>query len=455
MSSSVASASGVTYTVSFVPATPATNIGGIVIDFCTDTPIIGNSTCTTPSGMTVGGSISNLTGVGALGTVTANNSSRNDIVDSNSTPATVSSATTTSSNITSNSQTTFTVTSSAAYPAASSTNPASWFYITISTETMQVTNVSGSTWTVVRGALGSTALSSISSGATISQPPIAFTITGNTNPSVTGSLYARIYTFTTASAATTFAAGSYSSGSYSTASASIIDAGGDALYITSSISITAKVQEYLQFCIYTAQGTSGTSPNSPCSQTGSSVTLGQNSQGVLSTSNPSVDSSTRFDVATNATGYAAITFTGTPLRLGATSNYIEASSVSGTGSTGNTAYASSAGTNQFGLCVAAATGTYAASGYSSTDLQLTSLPNGNNTYNNASCPTTWAQYQTSTSASYGFNITQLATTYGDLLAMQHPGTGSTGIISFLANVSPTQVAGIYTTSLNFVASGTY
>jgi hypothetical protein len=170
---------------------------------------------------------------------------------------------------------------------------------------------------------------------------------------------------------------------------------------------------------------------------------------VLSIANAYVDSSTRFDVATNATGYVAITFTGTPPSNG--SVLVENSTVSGTGSSSTTAYASTVGTNQFGLCAIAAGGAYQATGYTSTNL---SFPNA--TYNSASCPTVEASSSTySGSATFGLNIPQAGSIFGDLLAVEQPGVGSTGLISFLGNVGTSTPAGSYSTTFNFVASGTY
>ena len=53
MSSSTAGATNTTYLISFTAATTAT-LKGIVVDFCDNTPIIGDSTCTAPTGFTVG-----------------------------------------------------------------------------------------------------------------------------------------------------------------------------------------------------------------------------------------------------------------------------------------------------------------------------------------------------------------------------------------------------------------
>ncbi len=451
-----------TYQVSFVPATPAASIQAIVVDFCSDSPIYNSSTCFTPSGMTIGNlnscpiqtSVGNISGISGTLFSSSFGCSYNRaayIAGDGGTGFVPLSATTLASPfITSTGQTSFNVSSSSSYPAASSTNPSSWFYVSIPStgETMQVTNISGTVWTVNRGALGTSAAIA-GSAVSLSQPPIAFSIFGNTNPTSTGPLYARIYTFSNYINGFNFGTATASSGiltvPYSTVATSNIDGGGVALYITSPLIINSKVQEFLQFCIYTASG----GPVAPCSLSGSTVTLG-NSSGILSMSSAYVDSTTRFDAETNASAYAAITFTGAPLSNG--SLFIENSTLSGTGTVATTAYTSTLGTDQFGLCVAVASTQQ--TGENSANLTLP-----NNTYNGTgggACPATWATSAVYAGSSvFGLNIAQANSVYGDLLAIQKPGQGSTGVISFLGNVAASQLAGIYTTTFNFVATGTY
>ncbi len=460
----------VSASVQFVPAS-TTAIQAIVIDFCTDSPLYNSSSCVTPTGMSIGASGSSVLSIGTITGLTtptalynspytysiANNTSRNDLIIQNQSGSGSTLATTGSIATINNSQTSITVTNYASYPTAVTGSPNTYFYINIPStgETMQVTNTSSGTWTVTRGAL-STTPTATSGSVAISQAPIAFTVYGITNPSSAGALYARIYTFSNYSQAASFASAQATAGvlgspgvPYSSVATYNIDGGGVALYITTSLTITAKVQEYLQFCIYTA---SGTSSNSGCNLTGSSINLGNPSTGILSISNAYVDSETRFDVATNATGYAAVTFTGTPLSSG--SLIIENSTLSGTGSVATTGYASAVGTDQFGLCVNTLT---AENGTFSTN--SLSFPNAtyNSTGSPAACPTAYsvsAAYSGS-SAYFGFNIAQAGSVYGDLLALQKPGAEESGVISFLGNIAPSQLAGIYTTTLNFVATGTY
>jgi hypothetical protein len=61
ISDATPSATGVQYNVSFKPSTTA-NIGGIVVDICSDSPIIGNTTCAYPAAFSWGGATPTTTG---------------------------------------------------------------------------------------------------------------------------------------------------------------------------------------------------------------------------------------------------------------------------------------------------------------------------------------------------------------------------------------------------------
>ena len=70
MSSSNASATNTTYLISFTTATAAV-LKSIVVDFCDNTPIIGDATCTAPGGFTVGTPTATVTGLPSPGSWTA------------------------------------------------------------------------------------------------------------------------------------------------------------------------------------------------------------------------------------------------------------------------------------------------------------------------------------------------------------------------------------------------
>jgi len=263
--------------------------------------------------------------------------------------------------------------------------------------------------------------------------PISFTITNVTNPSTLGTFYARILTYDTQADANAYTSGSVPS-------TGILDAGGAALSTVQAITITSKVQEVITFCVYTVTF----DPGDCSAATGTAVALGNN-HGVLSTAGPFVDNTTKYDIQTNALHNVTIRFTGTVPTSG--SNVIEASTNSGMGATATSAYASASNSPQFGLCTWAAGGTTA---------NLTpSAP-----YNDSNCHSTTESATTGTpggtgGANFGFNIANASSTYGDVLATEAPGAYAQGEIAFIGNISNTTVAGIYQTTLTFIATGQY
>jgi hypothetical protein len=346
MSSSAASATGTSYKVSFnLISTGA--LQGIVVDFCGNDPIIGDTTCTLPTGFSI---------------------SASPAVSGQSTTAGCSLATFT---------------------------------------------------TVGQLNTNRTLTLTAASAITVTSPPCAasFTITTVTNPSaVNTTFYARIYTYATAAGATgyTVAAGG---GAY-------VDAGGIALSTAAQIVVTAKVQEQLSFCVYTLAN---------CGAGGTTVTLGTN--GVLSTSASYTDINTRYDIQTNATGGAAVYVKGGLLTSG--SNTIPALT---------TAATYTAGTSEFGIC------TWESSGTNLTPYTGTTLYSGGTS---GLCSGATTGSGTDHAALYYFGTNAISGTYGDEIANEVAGTTSTGTIPMMAGVSNTQVAGIYTTTLTFIAVGTY
>lgn len=339
MSSSAPSAASTTYAVSFTTATTGT-IAGIVVDFCSNDPIIGDA-CTAPTGFTVG-------------TPTVSGQSAN-----------ISTLTT-----------------------AASANTG---------RTLELTGT----------------------GASVpSSSVVSFNLTTATNPSAANTtFYARIFTFATTGAVTTWA--STADGSSTTG---VVDAGGIALSTTVALTITAKVQEQLTFCIYTGAN---------CAAGGTAVALGD-THGVLSSSGPYVDKSTHYDVATNASSGVAIRVQGSTLTAG---------SFTIPGMTSATT--SSAGTSQFGMCT-----------YESSGSAITPVSN----YNTNCSSTTQTAGTGSTGGAGTSNFyfpAAVSTTYGDVIANVVAGASSTGIVAFLGNISLTQQAGIYTTALKFIATGTF
>lgn len=292
---------------------------------------------------------------------------------------------------------------------------------TVATSGGANTGLSGS-WTPATDNSGRTFSMTNGSGGSVSASTnVVFTITSMTNPStVNQTFYARIFTFATSGAVATWlgtADGSSATG--------VVDSGGLALSTAAQITVTAKVQETLTFCVYTGVN---------CAAGGTSVALGD-TNGVLSTAGAFVDKNTKYDVATNAASGVTIRF-----KAG-----LPTSGANTIASIGTSATSSSAGTSQFGLC------TYESSGSGLT----AAAP-----YDNGNCSGTTQTAGTGSTggtgtAQFAFDTSPAATTYGDDLATKTAGNSSTGIIAYVGNVSPTQPAGIYTNTFTFIATGTY
>lgn len=303
--------------------------------------------------------------------------------------------------------------------------------VTSSATTSAVTGPSNGTFTVYSNAsplivlVDSTASTSVVSGTVVN-----FTLSGITNPNYSActggtvpncTFYARVFTYTTPAGAEA-----------NTGGATIgtpTDAGGIALSTNAQITITSKVQEQLSFCVYTSAA---------CTTGGAAVALG-NTNGVLSSSGPYVDKNTKYDISTNAAHGAIVRMEGGTLTSG--SSTITA--------IGSTATASSAGSAQFGMC------NYESSGSNLTMSAYATY------YSGGTCQaqTTQTAGTGSTggagSATFGFNTTNTLSTYGDPISADAAGGVSTGTIAFIANIPTTQTAGIYTTTLTFIATGTY
>lgn len=360
MSSSAAGATDVTYDVSFVTATAA-SLGGMVIEFCANSPIIGD-TCTAPTGF---------------------NTNRTTLALANQTGVT------------------------------------DWVIDTVDSTATQLTF----TRTAAAVAAGVT-ISLDLGGAGASD--------GITNPTTANqTFYARILTFTTAAGAQAYTATAPG------AQPPLVNAGGIAMSTASQITVTAKVQERLTFCVYTSAAN-----YADCSAvSGSAVTLGD-TNGVLSDAGPFVDKNAKYNVSTNASNNVTIRAKGATLTSGSfTINQI-----------GATAAASAAGTEQFGIC------TYRDAGGGTTGL-TPAIP-----YDNGSCSATTQTAGTATpggagTAQFAFDTStagdNLTTTFGDTIATKTPGAQSTGVLVFIGNISTTTEPGIYTATLTFIATGNY
>jgi hypothetical protein len=265
-------------------------------------------------------------------------------------------------------------------------------------------------------------LSSASPETAAASDTISFELTNVTNPATTNTtFFARIYTYEVNTHATGYTLANPSAGG------APVDAGGVALSTAEEITVTARVQERLRFCVYT----SALNDTDCAGVSGSDVTLGDGN-GVLDETTPYLDKSTKYNIYTNAANGAAIRAkaTGTLTSGGNTISALAAPATS------------SAGTEQFGVCTYRDTTTAAG-------LSITANYDGD-----GNCAGT-AEPSTHNSAEFYFPVGALASTYGDQIAEKAAGLQSTGVVVFLGNISPTTPPGIYTSTMTFIATGNY
>lgn len=343
MSDSTAGTSSVTYTVQFTFAT-TNNIQGIIVDFCDNSPIIGDTTCTLPGGFSI-----------------------------TATPAVSGQSSTAGCNL-------------STFTTAAQLNSNRTLELTAASPVSMTASCTGS-----------------------------FNLTTVTNPNTANhTFYARIYTYATTAGANGYTVADPDAG------ATHIDHGGIALSTAANITVTAKVQEQLTFCVYTGAN---------CGAGGTAVTLGTN--GVLSSSQSYVDKTTKYDVQTNAQSGATVKIKGATLTSGG--NTIAAI-------TGAPAiYATN--TSQFGICT-----------YESSGANLTPTANYVGTNGGSDCTSTSQGASGDGSSKFYYGATG---SVADTISNATAGPSSTGIVAMLGATSTTQVAGVYTATLIFIATGTY
>lgn len=376
----------VTYKVGFTVADDTQDIGGIVIEFCSDTPIIGD-TCTAPTGMDVDAAnlALNQPGFPTGFTVDVAESTANKVVLNH------------------------------------------------------VTDVDPDPAEDVEFDLGTAAAND-----------------GIDNPETTNTtFYARILTYTTATGADDYTSTDLDGPGNATPP---VDAGGIALSTAAQITITAKVPEKLTFCVYTS-----ISANTCSGVTGTAITLGDDN-GVLSDVEEFVNKDAQYTVATNALYGVAIRIKGGTLKTSpgcpetpGQSCSIDAALPTG-GPPGTTPVASVDGSEQFGFCTYASAGGATltpAAPYNDADCNTT-VDNANDAGNNNPDDAALA----GTAFAFDNDIINNPTnatisTYGQIIANKAAGTFSTGVLAFLGNITTTTEPGIYTTTLTFIATGTY
>lgn len=260
-----------------------------------------------------------------------------------------------------------------------------------------------------------------SSGASVSSgQAISFQVTGITNPSTTGSFYARIFTYTTNTAASAYT---------STSIGSPTDDGGAALSTATQISITATVMEQLAFCTSAAAPTQTTTTD--CAGTTTpNLTLGHGTP--LHLDSTAVDTAAAYtQLSTNAQTGAIVRMTDTTADGSCTDGGISSNAT--TCIPGDGAFAAiTAGTAAFGLNVANGT--------------LGSDSSGSTTAN--------SNYGT-TGGDYGMG-TAVTSTYGDPIeSSTAPCAEVNNVLTFGATAATTTKAGVYTANMTLIATGTF
>lgn len=276
----------------------------------------------------------------------------------------------------------------------------------------------------------------ISNSSAFAAGAVTYSLGGITNPTTTGTFYARIYTYVA------------QTNDYSTAVApgTVADFGGIAMSTANLISITAKVQETLTFCV---SGTALQPTDLTCSSaTTPTLTLGHGTPAILDQT--AIDAASAYtQVSTNASGGVSMRLksNNTCANGGLSSNGGTTCNIPGvSANNGSTAQGMTAGTAAFGL--------YVANSNANTSGTGTITPDGN--YHDSSHTNTAAP----SSLWYGMDQTSngggVVSTYGDLIASSNaPLSLVNNELVFAATASLTTQAGIYTVNESIITTGTF
>jgi len=348
MSSSALGATNVNYEVSF-KAGHSMTIKGIVVEFCDNTPLEGDSCTIADNGGTVVPTITSADGSGLFTNLTGTSS------------------------------------------------------------------ISGHTWTLTRANSNHTVKLTNATGVAIAPGdanPVLFRIVASNPESTAGtsghSFYARIYTYVNDTGAGSPAS---HSGGATTGTDANSDFGGIALSTAEQITITTRVMETLRFCVNKTGGSTA------CPGTGApALDIGHGTPKVID--NTLVDNDTAvFGLSTNASSGATVRMRGNTLTSGGNSIT----------PMGANAGSMSAGTERFGLNVDPGSGITADTNYAGVN-------------------------------QYGFDstVTTAANGYGDRIAYTSgPINHADSTLTFAATAALTTPAGLYQTTLDLIATGTY
>ena len=365
-SGSTAAGQDVTYTVGFDIGTTG-NVGGLVIDFCSDSPIVGD-VCTAPTGFNLNFAtlaIANQAGITDFSIDTTNSS-------------------------------------------------ASQLVLTRSAASVSAT-------TSVEFDLGTSA-----------------TGDGITNPTTVGTFYARIVTY-----ATDTAAQAYDSETPGT----FVDEGGIALAIANELTITARVQEVLEFCIGTQEDSTLTPAGDPledCSNVaGTDIDLGVVDSNSISNSTTEGNSGVAM-IRTNAANGAVVYYkaeqdTNSGQLKIAGESCISPSSTEDAcfNSAGLTQVAFTAGVERFGMA----------------------LRNLNNDYggatSNLACNVEYRSNTTCADVAPGGYAWRDDGQFATIASSTSVLDDEMVNLEFAATAAPTTPTGLYTVTANFVATSTF
>jgi hypothetical protein len=258
--------------------------------------------------------------------------------------------------------------------------------------------------------------------------PITFTISGVTNPSSTGTFYARIITFDTDAHAT--AQYTVSGTTRGTTLTNLKDSGGVALSTAAAITVTARVMESISFCVYPDVWPIGGAAGSGVCGNTPSLELGTGSPAVID-SLAVYTGKIKFDLSSNATNGVNVRLKGNTLTSGA-------NTIAAVNAGGGTAGTITAGTAGFGLQV----------------------PTTTNTGGVTPVGQVKADANYDAASGYGFDTTSVdnvTTTYGDIIANSNsaPLNQITVPVTYGATASITTPAGIYTSNEQMIATGTF
>ncbi|MCA1807627.1 MAG: hypothetical protein LC687_07250, partial [Actinobacteria bacterium] len=252
--------------------------------------------------------------------------------------------------------------------------------------------------------------------------------------STIGTFYARIMTYDTNTEATGYTLADEEAGG------PVVEAGGIALSTVEQLTLEARVQERITFCVFTAELNVQADYETCSHGSPTPISLGDEN-GVLSTIHPSISKDAKYNITTNAGQGATVRIKGTTL----TSGVLTIDAVGDVTPGDGVAQPSEEGTEQFGLC------TYTDASSLNTSLAATAP------YDDASCASTTTGQGASfdAGANFAFNDSEINSTYGDNIASKPAGDWSTGRLVFLGNVSSTTEPGIYVTTLDVIATGRY